>query len=105
MVCFECGRYGHRKEGCLDLMQQLVNGEETCKEEDNETTANEHRQEKPRMEESLVNPEVLENYGPWMLAQERPWRSPKSQEDNLREKLRNGIRRSKFMQRKGNNLR
>ena len=66
LVCFDCGKYGHWKEECEGKLnrggdQPEVN--ENNKDSDKDKLGN---------NQLKINPEILEDFGPWMLAQ---WRS------------------------------
>ena len=68
LICFGCGMYGHRREVCpLEKKEQPAvpeqnqdgnSGENQGTTTDNQATS----------ETELINPEIEENYGPWMLA-------------------------------------
>ncbi|XP_031124352.1 uncharacterized protein LOC116027066 [Ipomoea triloba] len=79
LVCFGCGRYGHKKEACpvgnkadnpveMDNVQPNQNplaGEEGAnKEEFIEIEGNFRKLQ-------IIRPEVVEDFGPWMLAQRK----------------------------------
>ena len=66
-MCFQCGVYGHRKEGCplLQSEQYALNNEEAFP----------HLMSKPSNADTSpvprrpnINPEVVDNFGPWKLA-------------------------------------
>ncbi|KAJ4833171.1 hypothetical protein Tsubulata_048774 [Turnera subulata] len=64
-ICFECGKFGHMRDRCSDAIRDdLV--------EEIEDRVNDLPQEE------VISPEVLDPYGPWMIAQKnRRKRSPK----------------------------
>ncbi|MCH94006.1 hypothetical protein A2U01_0014960, partial [Trifolium medium] len=56
LVCFSCGRYGHRKEQCM------VKEGDTNKGKENAVTMAQEKENNPVAQKS-------ENFGPWMLVQ------------------------------------
>ena len=69
LVCFHCGVYGHRKDNCPMLGQSFVLEERTEKGDNGDIpTADTNGGEKGQIWEEIVNPEIMENFGPWMLA-------------------------------------
>ncbi|XVF74118.1 hypothetical protein PTKIN_Ptkin13bG0034600 [Pterospermum kingtungense] len=65
LVCFHCGIYGHRTESCL--------GKINC---DNDVNRGEIHQPDQEVE---INPEIIEAFGPWMLASRKPRRGERKQ--------------------------
>lgn len=67
-ICFNCGIYGHSKEQCPT---KETNGELNL-DNDSATSENKEVERNPR-------PEVLENFGPWMMAKKTIRRRPTTQ--------------------------
>ncbi|CAL1392335.1 unnamed protein product [Linum trigynum] len=77
-VCFGCGCYGHFEYSC-----PLVHPPEATPEEKTKATQETHQEQK-------IRPEILEDFGPWMLAtraKRRP-RQQSNQKNNNQEKKR-----------------
>ena len=71
LVCFQCGVFGHRKEGCT-VFQNPKEDDDKEKEVDrpkNQTRKVVHT--KKGKKEMEVNPEVVDSYRPWMLVGRR----------------------------------
>ena len=69
LVCFHCGVYGHRKDNCPMLGQSFVLEERTEKGDNGDIPAvDTNGEEKGQIREEIINPEIMENFGPWMLA-------------------------------------
>ena len=71
LVCFGCGMYGHRKDTC-----PLENKETTAMPEENQANSSDKNQEDRCDNQAaecaqLFNPEIVEEFGPWMLAKRR----------------------------------
>lgn len=64
LVCFNCGVYDHTTDQC-----KRENGNEGT-EQDAGTSTNANAMEKrdPRTREEVIRPEVVDDFGPWMLA-------------------------------------
>ncbi|KAJ1376547.1 Zinc finger, CCHC-type [Sesbania bispinosa] len=74
LICFHCGRYGHRKEGCP--LAQPVGGEEVCHENPGDPQM--EKETMPEKEKQVAVPaknpgakEDPEIFGSWMIAQRK----------------------------------
>ncbi|XP_038687586.1 uncharacterized protein LOC119986972 [Tripterygium wilfordii] len=76
LVCFKCGCYGHRQDTCLLATGPEVEAHDQRpdKEDDNVHPV--------RKAVVIVNPEVTDDYGPWMLAKSRSRRVIRKQDGN-----------------------
>ena len=86
LVCFNCGVYGHRKENCQKLVNAFVPEVMVEKGDNGDIPAAENNGgEKGQSREEVVNPEIMENFGPWMLAARKSRRSDRRRNgrDNL----------------------
>ena len=75
LICFNCGKYGHRKEACpfevhWGVGDQGGRGDGSVGEESATPTKDQKQREEP-----IIKPEVTEDYGPWMMALRRLRRS------------------------------
>ena len=70
MVCFTCGMYGHMKENCLvHLTPPPVDSTKTDQNDGTNSSQSNEKLGNPGMiEDEAVNPEVVDNYGPWIIA-------------------------------------
>ncbi|XVF67807.1 hypothetical protein PTKIN_Ptkin10aG0151500 [Pterospermum kingtungense] len=68
LVCFNCGIYGHRQEDCPNLREEDNQKGKLEKGENSGSGAVQNGIEQPVIKEVPVNPEIIDNYGPWMLA-------------------------------------
>ncbi|KAJ1424430.1 Zinc finger, CCHC-type [Sesbania bispinosa] len=69
LVCFHCGRYGHRKDVCPLLAQKE---DRTVNEGSSDPKGN-HVSDAP-VPKNPVSNDSEENFGPWMIAHKRPRR-------------------------------
>ncbi|CAL1397560.1 unnamed protein product [Linum trigynum] len=87
-VCFGCGCYGHLEDSC-----PLAHSPEANPEERTKTTQEAGQEQK-------IRPEILEDFGPWMLATrvKRKPRQQSNQKNNNQEKKREepGVQGSRF---------
>ena len=90
-MCFGYGMYGHRKDTCPMERGDSTVAPEKLEENSVDGILAIQVNNQIRKEEIKINPEILENYGPWMLASRRPRRhqsKPNAQglEETLHEK-------------------
>lgn len=72
LVCFNCGRYGHKEEDCSRSENEATDSEEETK---NQAIRNPAR---------MNRPEVTEDFGPWMLVQHQRRRTrPAARRENM----------------------
>ena len=73
LVCFECGRFGHRVGECPSLVHKIVMTSNNAQESTVGINKPNPVQGPPNpvIAEPVCNPEVVESYGPWMLAKPR----------------------------------
>ena len=64
MICFGCGQYGHKHEVCPYSMNKEGRNDEQ------QVSSNNEKGRDPTVpaEDTVVRPEVAENYGRWMVA-------------------------------------
>ena len=64
LICFKCGRYGHRRDKCSEgIRVQLHNPDQL-----GPVTDEGGPKKKIPEKEIAINPEITETYGQWMLA-------------------------------------
>ena len=81
LVCFGCGMYGHRKETCpSEILETIVLTvqdppirDDEGRESDSIITGETEGRDK------AIHPEIVEDFGPWMLAKRRIRRVPITQ--------------------------
>lgn len=77
LVCFKCGKYGHRDEGCpMNIPEKGEEGEQSPTEDgDNGRTSTlETNRVECQTKHVRQAPEMTEPFGPWMLAARNPRR-------------------------------
>ena len=86
LVCFGCGVYGHRRETCPSKQHGSVRQH---RETQRTLIAAKHPQGQNVTQEGnkepLVNPEVVEDFGPWMLPTRKLRRNQGKVDDRVRE--------------------
>ena len=81
LICFGCGKYGHRKDACPlethnnGVEQELPNGD-SAGEDTRSLARNQERKDEP-----ICNPKIMEDYGSWMLDLRRS-RKPQPKQAN-----------------------
>lgn len=73
-ICFHGGVYVHRKDTCPIIYSQ---GPETNQDQNSLAKADSSVNVK---QQPTINPEVIDNYGPWMIASKRPRRGERRKE-------------------------
>ncbi|KAJ1438407.1 hypothetical protein SESBI_03016 [Sesbania bispinosa] len=68
LVSFQCGRYGHRREGCPLLLSEV-----SSKQKENVTTV-----VKPNQSTTAAAPVDDTSFGPWMIVQKPQRRNPRN---------------------------
>ena len=88
LICFECGMYGHRREACLSKpsTDQTTATDQEATDATGVQATNDRVDEQGMIKGSAINPEILDKYGPWMLAQKRVRRSQNKQEVSSKER-------------------
>ncbi|XVF70860.1 hypothetical protein PTKIN_Ptkin11bG0196300 [Pterospermum kingtungense] len=90
LVCFSCGVYGHRKETCPSLKEDLVVGAEDKEPDQGGVHPKSRKGEVGHIREQLgesVNAEVLETFGPWMLVNRKSRRGGGKRDGCTRNKV------------------
>lgn len=94
IVCFQCGRYGHVKEGCTQKKTSIEPGKETHKTESLSTKS---------MVKVDGGSKPSDHYGPWMLVEtksRRKTRDPPQSKNNPKAGIKEGSRFSTLSLRK-----
>ena len=73
LVCFSCGRFNHWKDECSSKEETAPSKPKGSRTSDRENgnPSNYQGNVQKMNQDPLINPEVIDNYGPWILAPSR----------------------------------
>ena len=95
LICFQCGRYGHRREECPWTIR-----EKDSLEENNQMAMEEDQAQNSNPEKTEQRTEAIEEFGPWMLVRKTTKSRTPQSEVNGRVK---GTKAGKIEQRDASN--